>query len=146
MKKCNKCGAENADDSVFCAGCGASLDQPVVEQAAAPASFDAPAYTAPVAAASVEKNTATLWLILNIVATVLCCPGWLFTGLGIVFAAIGSGSYKKGDYVDMKKKVKLSLIFFIIGVVLGLIGWILCFTLPALLTAIPFMSNFSSYN
>lgn len=127
MKYCAKCGNTNTDEAVFCASCGSPMEQaPAAPQAApeAPAytapAYDASAYSAPAAAVTETKNTATLWLILNIVVTVLCCGG-LFSILGIIFAAIGMGSFKKGDYEDMKKKSKLSMIMFIIGLLLGLI-------------------------
>lgn len=139
MKRCSKCGAENADESVFCAGCGASLDQYSQQQAApSPSPFDAPAYTAP--AVPVEKNTATLWLILNICLTVLC--GCNILGIiGLIFAAIGMGSYNKGDYEDMRKKTKISKILFIVGIIVGVIFWIVAFAVGLLGTLLPFLNT-----
>lgn len=134
MKFCAKCGNSNTDEAVFCASCGSPMEQaPAAPQPAEPVAapvqpvYTAPAYSAPAAPAPVEgdKNPAKIWLILNIVATVLCCPGWLFTVIGIVMAAIGNGSFNKGEYADAKSKSKISMIMFIIGAVLGLIGWIL---------------------
>ncbi len=146
MKTCNKCGNSNADEAVFCASCGAPLDQApqaAPEQPAytAPA-YETPAYSAPAASAvPAEKNKATLWLILNIVLTVLCC-GNIFGIIGIVFAAIGSGSYKKGDYEDMNKKVKISMIMFIVGIVLGLIGLVVGI-FSGLLSFLPLINEFN---
>ena len=133
MKFCAKCGNANTDEAVFCASCGTPMEQaPAAPQASEPVvsvpvtpTYSAPAYSAPMAAAPEEvKNTSTLWLILNIVVTVLCCGG-LFSILGIVFAAMGMGAYKKGDYEEMKKKSKLSMIMFIVGLVLGLISLVI---------------------
>jgi hypothetical protein len=168
MKKCNKCNYENSDESVFCAGCGSPLEQapaPVEEAPAAeeatqvvesapvtadePAAqpvpvqtFDSSAYSAPVtSAAPAESNKATLWLILNIVATVLCCCMNVFGIVGIIFAAIGMGSYKKGNYEDMKKKSKIAMILFFIAIASVVLFWILSIVSPMLLSFIPFMSN-----
>jgi succinate dehydrogenase/fumarate reductase cytochrome b subunit len=150
MKYCSKCGNANADESVFCSSCGTPMEQAPAAPAAPqsvpapePASYSAPApqqsaytapsydnYSAPTAAVTETKNSATLWLILNIVATVLCCAG-LFGILGIVFAAMGMGSFNKGDYEEMQKKSKLSMIMFIIGMVLGVISLIVIGILAA---------------
>lgn len=130
MKKCEKCGLENSDDSIFCAGCGATLEaaaapqQPIQPETPAAAY----AYSAPAAPAPAEKNIATLWLILNIVLTVLCC-GNLLGIIGIIFAAMGMGSFNKGNYEDMKAKTKTAKILFIVGIVLGVIGLILLIAL-----------------
>lgn len=150
MKYCSKCGNANVDEAVFCAGCGSPMEQapaapqppvaaPATAPAAAPAApaeqttYSAPApsaYAAPSYSTSYTgpdiqtKNSSTLWLILNIAATLFCCPGALFSIIGLIFAIIGMGSYNKGDYEDMKKKTKVSMILFIVGAVLGLIGWI----------------------
>jgi uncharacterized membrane protein len=142
MKFCAKCGNANTDEAVFCGSCGTPMEQApaapptaeaAVPQPAAPAppAYEAPAYSgaayaAPAAPAPAEvKNTATLWLILNIVATVLCCPSALFSIIGLILAAMGMSSFKKGDYEDMRKKAKFAMILFIVTLVLGIIGWII---------------------
>lgn len=109
-----------------------SPQQPIPPQPAfVPPVYTAPAETYSAPASSYQgpdlqtKNSATLWLILNIVALILCCPGFLFSGIGIVFAALGMGSYNKGDYEGMKQKSKISMWLFIVGAVLGLLGLIL---------------------
>ena len=155
MKNCVNCGKENADEAVFCAGCGAPLEQAPVAEApaaapeppaapeepaadAAPATADEPAplqpvdassyYTeSPAPAAPAVSNKAMLWLILNIVGTVLCCLANVFTIIGIVFAAIGMSSYNKGDYEDMNKKAKIAMILFIVGMAAGALVLILSF-------------------
>lgn len=128
----------------------AVTEEPVVETApvtagepapqAAPAqSADAYAYTAPAApAAPTESNKATLWLILNIVATVLCCLMNIFSIIGIIFAGIGMSSYNKGDYEDMKKKSKIAMILFIVGIAGGVLTLILSL---AGLFALPIISS-----
>lgn len=156
MKYCSKCGNANSDEAVFCAGCGSPLEQapaapqPAPEPTPEPAAYTAPApqstpqqgtytapaydssaYTAPAAPAGGEvKNKATLWLILNIVSTVLCCSG-VFGIIGIILAAMGMGSFKRADYEDMNKKSKIAMIMFIIGTILGLIGEIIAIILIA---------------
>ena len=164
MKYCSKCGNANSDESLFCASCGTPLEQapaaptlppepaqpepayaaPTYEAPAAPVAptYEAPSYNAaytpqqPAAPTGEVKNTATLWLILNIVATVFCCcPGGIFSIIGIILAGMGMGSYKNGDYEDMKKKSKISMIMFIIGIILGLIGlvvWIILLATSAI--------------
>ncbi len=158
MKYCSKCGNANSDEAVFCSGCGSPLEQapaapqpaPAPEPAPEPVAYTAPvsqptsqqgtytapaydssAYSAPAAPAGGEvKNKATLWLILNIVSTVLCCSG-IFGIIGIILAAMGMGSFKRADYEDMNKKSKIAMIMFIIGTVLGLIGEIILIVLIA---------------
>ncbi len=84
--------------------------------------YDSPASAAPITPAAEQKNPATLWLILNIVATVVCCPGsFVFSVIGIILAGMGMSSFNKGDVEDAKKKSKTSMIMFIIGAALGLI-------------------------
>lgn len=169
MKNCASCGKENFDEAVFCAGCGSPLAQPPVPEAppveeptvsapvesvtepaaetpAAPAEVpaapqaDAYTYTEPASpAAPAESNKATLWLILNIVATVLCCCANIFGIIGIIFAGIGMSSYKKGDYEDMNKKSKIAMIMFIIAAVSVVIGWIVAIFSP-LLAMVPFLT------
>ncbi len=150
MKFCSKCGNSNADEAAFCSSCGTPLNQapatpavpevpqapevpqPVVETPVAQPVYTAPtytapaydssAYTAPAAPVEEQKNPATLWLILNIVATLVCCPGsFIFSVIGIILAGMGSSSFKKGDLEDAAKKSKTSMIMFIIGVVVGLL-------------------------
>jgi len=43
---------------------------------------------------------------------------------GIVFAALGSESFKKGDVDDAGRKSMVSMILFIVGVLAGLAAWI----------------------
>ena len=145
MKFCSKCGNSNTDEAVFCASCGTPLDQAPAAPAAPeqPAQPEQPAYTAPTytaptydssaytaqaAPVAEQKNSATLWLILNIVATVLCCPNiivWIFSIIGIVTAGLGMSAFKKGDFEEMKKKSKLSMIMFIVAIAIGIVSGIL---------------------
>lgn len=165
MKYCSKCGNANTDEAVFCAGCGSPLEQaPTVAQSApapepvtytAPApqqpvytapAYDSSAYSAPAAPAGEVKNKATLWLILNIVITVLCCPfSFIFSVIGIIMAGMGMSSFNKGDYDDMNKKSKLSMIMFIIGLAVGLLATIIV-TVLVITNAISMNDFFSGYN
>lgn len=107
--------------------------------------YGGPVYTAPqpepmesMVEDTGEKNPATLWLILNIVATVLCCCTNLPAIVGIVFAAIGMSSFKKGDVEDAKSKAKLSMILLIVGVALAIVSTIIAVAagaIPAILSA-----------
>jgi flagellar biosynthesis protein FliQ len=156
MKNCEKCGIANTDDAVFCSACGAPLAQAsVAEEAPAPVaepivtvepvsapSYDA--YTAPANTVPTEKNTATLWLILNIVLTVVCC-GNILGIIGIVFSALGMGAYNKGDYNDMNQKAKIAKILFIVGIVLGVVGLIVGIA-TGLLSAITNINSFNSFS
>jgi ribosomal protein L40E len=120
MKYCSKCGGVNEDDALYCQRCGTPLLlAPAAPPAAEPYAAQVPAAEPP------ESNTAMLWLVLNIISTVLCCPGFLFSVIGIVFAALGSESFRKGDMTDMRKKSTVAMILFIVGVLLGLVGWII---------------------
>jgi hypothetical protein len=121
MRYCSKCGSANFDDSAYCARCGTPLEQAPSAGKEMPA---APAAEAPQSAAPERANTSMLWMILNIVATVLCCPGFPFSIVGIVFAALGSESFNKGNMEDARRKSTVSMAFFIVGAVLGLAGWI----------------------
>lgn len=77
-------------------------------------------------AAPTQSNPNTLWLILNIVATVLCCCS--FSGIasiiGIVFAAMGMSSFNRGDYEDSAKKANIAKILFIVAIALGVVIYI----------------------
>lgn len=146
MKTCANCGRGNADGAVFCQGCGATLEQAKAAGAAAGAvqAYSNPAAGA-VQAGAAEQNKALVWLILNIAATLLCCCANLFGILGIIFAAVGMSSYKKGNYEDMRKKSKLAMIMFIIAAVGLVIGWVAVFLssfiLPVLVAMIPALAS-----
>lgn len=114
MKFCSQCGKPSEDDSSFCPGCGAKLEQGLQ-----------PAFAAPPPPA--ESNTSLVWMILNIVATVLCCFGFIFTGIGIGFGAAGNGSYGSGNYEAARKRSMVSMIMFIVGVLVGLAAWFCIF-------------------
>ena len=116
MKICNACGATNQDGAVFCAGCGQQLPMD-----------QAPVYAEPAPAVQ-GKNPSTLWLVLNIVLTVLCCGACVptITGIiGIIMAALGGSAFNKGDIEGCKGKVKVAKIMFIIGLIFAIIGAIL---------------------
>lgn len=129
----------------------AATPEPVPAQAVEPSAYSA--YSAPAAPiAPAESNKATLWLILNIVATVLCCCANVFSIIGIIFSAIGMSSYSKGNYEDMRKKANVGKIMFIIGAICVVVGWIVSFVFPIIFSTLPFLSilpwigNGSYYN
>lgn len=78
-------------------------------------------------AAPTQSNPNTLWLILNIVATVLCCCSLsgIASIVGIVFAAMGMSSYNRGDYEDSAKKANIAKILFIVTMALGVLLYII---------------------
>jgi hypothetical protein len=118
MKYCSKCGCVNDGAYEACLRCGTPLSQ-------APG---APAALAveDIGAQDVEvSNTSSLWLMLNIAATLLCCPGFLFSVAGIVFAALGSERFAQGDLPGMRKRSNTSMVLFLIAVICGLAGWVL---------------------
>ena len=131
MKYCSKCGFSNEDNAAFCASCGENV-QDSVPQAPAQAPTETyytppvqtPVYTNQEPVSTDGKNPATLWLILNIVATVICC-GNLINIVGIIFAAIGMGSFNKGEYADAESKTKTAKILFWVGLGLGVLSLII---------------------
>jgi hypothetical protein len=148
MRYCPKCASVNPDDMAFCPRCGTSMEYAPHARAAAgaPAGDNLPAAPLPEqpegfsaepaqglpqapqepAATPVPQktNVSAVWMILNITATVVCCPGFLFSVPGIIFAALGSESFKQGDMKDAGSKSMISMVFFILGVLAGLAGWI----------------------
>lgn len=129
MKYCTKCGTPNEDDVLKCTNCGEGFE---VESETPVAETPDTAYTVPQPAAPLsqnpiagEKNPVTLWLILNIVLTAMCCLTNLAGIIGIVFAAIGMGSFNKADMADAQAKAKIAKIMFFIGLGLGILGIIL---------------------
>jgi hypothetical protein len=144
MRYCPKCASVNPDDMAFCPRCGTSMEYAPYARAAANAgdtrpdaalpaedSQSAPAQDAILPEPAImpppapqKTNVSTVWMILNITATVVCCPGFLFSVPGIIFAALGSESFKRGDTKDAGNKSIISMVFFILGVLAGLAGWI----------------------
>jgi len=56
---------------------------------------------------------------------------------------MGMSSFNKGDFEDMKKKSKISMIMFIVGAAIGLILMII--TIVVIITS-GALANYSSYN
>ncbi len=128
MKPCSQCGKANAEDALFCIQCGTPMVQAPQGAAGSPPAEGTcnakPGDSITNADTSARSglgytdadNPNTVWLILNIVATLLCCfvPGSI---AGIVFAAMGSASFKKGDYEKSFKRAKIAKILFIVSIV-----------------------------
>ncbi|MDD4796244.1 MAG: zinc-ribbon domain-containing protein [Eubacteriales bacterium] len=97
-------------------------------------SYAGPVYTAPQppvsgpvdsTAADKGSNPATLWLILNIVSTVLCCCTNIVSIIGIVFAALGMTAFNKGDAADCESKTKIAKIMFFVSLGFGVLSLII---------------------
>lgn len=113
------------------------VSTPVQETASSQQSsgYSGPVYTAAQpqvtgsasSAGTTEKgnNPATLWLILNIVSTVLCCCTNVVSIIGIVFAALGMSSFNKGDIADCESKTKVAKIMFFISLGFGVLSLII---------------------
>ena len=131
MKFCTSCGANNEDSAVFCASCGNKFAEQETPQAQAqPVYQAAPSYEAnpaPANKGTEEKNPATLWLILHIALTVLCCCTNVVNIVGIVFAAIAMNKYKQGDVAGGDSNLKIAKILLYVGVGLGVLSGILGF-------------------
>ncbi|MDD3242917.1 MAG: zinc-ribbon domain-containing protein [Eubacteriales bacterium] len=149
MKYCTKCGSGNEDQAMFCANCGQAFEQPaaeqpVVEQPVVEQPVEAPAYTEAQPAAVVNdpnaKNPATLWMILNIVLTVLCCCSNVAAIVGIVFGAIGMSSFNKGNLEDAEAKTKIAKIMFFVGLGLGVLSFIISLA-TGLMSSLPEIIN-----
>jgi uncharacterized membrane protein YvbJ len=141
MKICSRCGAQNGDDSVFCSKCGNSMAASPVMMAQQVNYVQQP----------VESNPGTLWLVLNIVFTVLSCCFNIFTIIGIIFGAISVSKYNKGLYADARSNANVSKWLFIVSIILGVIGVVISlFTglIPIIIAAVNSgdFSGFTSFN
>lgn len=100
---CPNCGAQNPDNTAFCANCGTSFTQsaaPVYGQPAAPV-YGQPAY--PVAPTTVPgKGLGIASMVLGIVALVLFCTSWFAVACAIVGVILGGVSLKKAKDAGMK--------------------------------------------
>ena len=120
---CEKCGAEIAVDSTFCASCGAPVAapaQPSEPQAAQPV-YSAPVQpqvTQPVKAATPGKGLAIAGMILGIVS-LLCFP--YITGvLGVIFGAVAKSKGCKSGMATA------GIVCGVIGIALWLVMLIAC--------------------
>jgi len=153
MRVCPKCGADNADDCKFCVSCGNAFPEEQPEQVVEPETVveDAPVYTMPQEPEQViddadvnvdgKKSNNTLWLILNIASTVLCCCSNLPSIIGIILAAVGMSKSKNGDEEGALKMQKISMILFIVGIVLALLSALVFFVILPLV-GVPFLALF----
>lgn len=151
MKQCGNCGHANDGNAIFCGKCGAPITQ-APPQPAAPVMQPAEGRYSTVAAGNYNtegtaghaqppagnafaaqavppvKNSSTLWLVLNIVSLVLCCPGSLvFNVIGVILAAMGNSAFKAGDYAGSIARNRTAMVMFILGLVFGLAGIIAAF-------------------
>lgn len=108
---CPNCGAQNPDNTAFCANCGTNFAQsaapvygqpaaPVYGQPAAPV-YGQPAY--PVAPATVPgKGLGIASMVLGIIALVLFCTSWFAVACAVVGVVLGGVGLKKAKDAGMK--------------------------------------------
>ena len=106
---CTKCGAQNSDASVRCEKCGEVLPAPVVAQAGEE-SNNAAANMPPV------NN----YLVPAILSTVCCCQP--FGIVSIIYASQVTKKINEGNYQGAVESSKKAKFWFILAIVLGLIG------------------------
>lgn len=71
------------------------------------------------------KKQLQLWLIVGAVAGVIfCCPGVLAAWPGAVLAYMGTQSAEQGNIADAQGKLKTAKLLVIIGLALGVLGWV----------------------
>ncbi len=122
MKKCDKCGALNADTAKFCIDCGANL----IEQAAERESVNVERIN-PDEVPSGDNGTpwatfANIGYILGIISLVFCWfPYSMFYlgGTGIVFSCLGKWSNSNRGKAE--KGFRMSLISVILNLVLTIV-------------------------
>ena len=120
---CPKCGAANDDFAASCHACGAALQSQ--QQSQPPQAPTNPIYGNPVPPADTAKlsSSCTTYLVLSIIATVLCC---LPLGIpGIVFAAKARNQLTLNDISGVQEALKKAKIFTWLSFGLGLVMIIL---------------------
>lgn len=83
MKKCPKCGANLADDAVFCSKCGAKIEAPVQPEPQLPAQPQPAQPTPPVPPAQPPQKSSALKWVLIILAIIIILG--LIAGVGCWF-------------------------------------------------------------
>jgi hypothetical protein len=120
MLYCPRCGAQNADSAIYCSRCGSPLAKSY-QQASNP--------TVVVVGnnpqqAPVGSNPGTVWLWLNIIATVLACCSNIPGIIGIIFGGIAVSKFNNGFYAEAKSNANVSKWLFIISLILGILGFV----------------------
>jgi len=132
MKYCTKCGTPNDDNVPKCSNCSEIFEVEGTIPPPPPVNSPEIAYTVPQPPPPLsqnpiagEKNPVTLWLILNIILTALCCLTNIAGIIGIIFSAIGMGSFNNANMADAQAKAKIAKIMFFVGLGLGVLGIII---------------------
>lgn len=128
--KCDNCGQENTEESKFCNNCGNTLNsQPVIVQE--PQTVNQPeASPETTSAASPEMSTsqtsvmkqeirpsATPMIVFSII-NIVCCGSFILGVIALVFALM---SNSETNIQEVQRKLRISMILNIIGIVLGVI-------------------------
>jgi len=122
------------------------VEEAIVEEAPV---YEAPAFEEEAPAAPVAdngKNPATLWMILNIVITVLTCCGCglnILGIIGIVFGVMGMNAYKSGDVATGDSKTKVAKIMFFVALAMGILSVIISMSTYGLSLFVALMEEFS---
>lgn len=138
MKYCQRCGFQNDDSAGFCSRCGNSL-------AASAGNSTVVVVGGSGQQAPVGSNPGTLWMVLNIVLTLLCCS--VLSIIGIIFGAMAMSKFNNGVYAEAKSNANVSKILFIIGLILGvlsLVGVIIYCVLMGGIAALPLLGTYFS--
>ena len=126
---CTKCGKDIPENASFCPSCAAPVNVQYQQQTA----FAQQPVTPQQTAAIQEPAKVTDWLIPGIIATVCCC---LPLGVvSIVFAAQANSQAQQGNYEEAQKTADKAKLFFILSIVLGLIGVVLYIFLQIIMAA-----------
>ena len=141
---CKNCGANNVDNSVFCANCGASLAEETANTYTPTPDFGnagvAPEITPTVEAVDPGKKLGLAAFILGIVSTalsVLCscacaCMGPVAFIVGVVGIILSVMAVKKSKAVGIdNKQAKIGFILSAVGVLLNIIAFIISLVLSA---------------
>ncbi len=119
--KCTSCGSEIPDGVKFCPACGASQPEAPAAAPVAPPAQPQYSYQAPAAApAPVVAKPKTTGMIVFSIVNMLCCGG-LFGLIALIFSILAGSA---ATFEDGRQKLKVAKILNIIGVVLGVVMWI----------------------
>ncbi|MGI6315954.1 MAG: CD225/dispanin family protein [Christensenellales bacterium] len=146
MKYCNQCNLYFEDNANWCSNCGEELRAIQETQPAAEETFaaEAPAaeetkyipYTPPAQQEQVVYNdpnvqpsggSTTLWLVLSIITTAMCCFAF---GIPAILAAVAAKKAEgRGDILLRNQKVKQARTLFIVATVVGAAFWVFYFVM-----------------
>lgn len=120
MAFCPKCGFQNGDNAIYCARCGSSLSTGSGQGSPTVVVVGGGGQQMPVG-----SNPGTVWLVLNIILTVLSCCANVLGIIGIIFGGLAVSKFNKGLYTEAKSNANVSKWMFIISIILGVVGLII---------------------